>query len=271
VHAAPKALISELGAVFGADQDLTNVHAVLTAQHASDDLVNLGPDIEKEKDRCLEVFMAWGHAMQQHLHGAHGSWTDFFDPCSGLPVRGHNPRGFHASHRWPSPGEVVSSRDAGGGYVSVSVSVPLWPCLHLSVAFHRLSSPPSTPSLHTLPGLRCVEHHLQRSGRFRAPPGVQDRRRGRLQGRAAPDVVDRVLPSHARHQRLPGTNRRGAGGRGRIGERGGRCEGMTATAALKKRAQNMCVCVWSVCGVCKIHALARARACVCVALNQSWS
>jgi hypothetical protein len=155
VHAAPKALISELGAVFGADQDLANVHAVLTAQHASDDLVNIGPDIEKEKDRCLEIFMAWGHAMQQHLHGAHGSWTDFFDPCSGLPVRGHNPRRFHAGHRWPPTGDVWSAAETlVATCLCLCVCVCLW---HLSlpsvavsppfcVAFHHLSSPPSTPS-----------------------------------------------------------------------------------------------------------------------------
>ena len=87
MHAAPKTLQDELAIVFGADQDLTNVHAVLTAQHASCDLLNRGDDVEKEKDRCLEVFMAWANAMQAELKAAHDAWADFFDPCSGLPVR----------------------------------------------------------------------------------------------------------------------------------------------------------------------------------------
>lgn len=87
VHAAPKALQRELGLIFGEGKDLSKVSAVLTAQHSSLDLLKWGvPEVEKEKDRCLEVFMAWGRAMQACL-AKHGCWTDFFDPCSGLPVR----------------------------------------------------------------------------------------------------------------------------------------------------------------------------------------
>lgn len=49
------------------------------------DLVNVGPDIEAEKDYCLERFMSWASQVCDTLV-ARGFWADFIDPCSGLPM-----------------------------------------------------------------------------------------------------------------------------------------------------------------------------------------
>jgi hypothetical protein len=46
------------------------------------DLVQMGADVEKEKDRLLEVFLDWAHAVCKKLRDA-GHWADFIDPCSG--------------------------------------------------------------------------------------------------------------------------------------------------------------------------------------------
>ena len=52
-HICPKRFIKELQFVFP-NTDLTNVIAIPTMQFAKSELVNIGDDIEVEKDRLLE-------------------------------------------------------------------------------------------------------------------------------------------------------------------------------------------------------------------------
>ena len=59
--------------------------AVPTNQPAKEDLVAIGDNIEKEKDRLLNVFMAFAGAVCQKIRDR-GFWADFIDPCSGLPM-----------------------------------------------------------------------------------------------------------------------------------------------------------------------------------------
>mmetsp|Transcript_7785 Transcript_7785/g.11342 ORF Transcript_7785/g.11342 Transcript_7785/m.11342 type:complete len:211 (-) Transcript_7785:391-1023(-) len=111
VHTLPKPLLREFRHVFG-DQYLEQspsssmqdddddamdmvdsnesegrleLLAIPTNQKALKDLVAIGDDIEKEKDRLLNVFLNFGRDLCQKLR-AKGYWADFIDPCSGLPM-----------------------------------------------------------------------------------------------------------------------------------------------------------------------------------------
>ena len=59
---------------------------VCSVQRAQLDLVNIGPDVDREKDFLLERFVAWAKAACELL-AAQGHWADYADPCSGLLVR----------------------------------------------------------------------------------------------------------------------------------------------------------------------------------------
>lgn len=83
-HICPKIFIRELQFVFPAE-DLTDVVCIPTMQCARTDLVNIGDDIEAEKDRLLERFMATARVLCQEFIAA-GYWSDYIDPCSGLPM-----------------------------------------------------------------------------------------------------------------------------------------------------------------------------------------
>lgn len=67
------------------NQACNAVVAVPTCQRARFDLVNIGPEIEAEKDRLLELFMEFSGSVASALQ-ARGFWVDYIDPCSGLPV-----------------------------------------------------------------------------------------------------------------------------------------------------------------------------------------
>ena len=56
-----------------------------TNQRAREDLVNIGPHIELEKDRLLNVFMTFGQDICSRIRNE-GYWADYIDPCSGLPM-----------------------------------------------------------------------------------------------------------------------------------------------------------------------------------------
>lgn len=100
VHSAPKALLRELNQVFPTlESDIacletgkeatsttepTPVLAVLTAQNSDVDLADWGETAAFEKDRLLEVFMAWAAELRTRII-AEGYWCDYIDPCSGLP------------------------------------------------------------------------------------------------------------------------------------------------------------------------------------------
>ena len=50
-------------------------------------LVNVGPDVDEEKDFCLERFFEWATAVIEQLSStATPAWSDYIDPCSGLPM-----------------------------------------------------------------------------------------------------------------------------------------------------------------------------------------
>ena len=186
VHAAPKALQRELGLIFGEGKDLSKVSAVLTAQHSSLDLLKWGvPEVEKEKDRCLEVFMAWGRAMQACL-AKHGCWTDFFDPCSGLPVRSSSFFRFRVIVK-------MTARCFADGFLFV--------CLF--VCFLARANSATFGSSSNTAGCGRVEHDLQRSGGVCPAARLQDYGRRRLQGRLARPMGHVLLPGDVGHRRLP--------------------------------------------------------------------
>lgn len=70
-----------------------------TNQHAQHDLVNVGPEVEAEKDRLLNVFLNFAKQFSDAVIAAGGRiegdddddsqvyWADYIDPCSGLPMR----------------------------------------------------------------------------------------------------------------------------------------------------------------------------------------
>ena len=59
--------------------------AIPTNQFAKEDLVAVGEKIELEKDRLLNVFMDFARSMCKKIR-EQGYWSDFIDPCSGLPM-----------------------------------------------------------------------------------------------------------------------------------------------------------------------------------------
>lgn len=52
-HACPRAMVRELGHVFQGVPSLASAVAIPTVQHAVEDLVRTGEEVEDEKDRCL--------------------------------------------------------------------------------------------------------------------------------------------------------------------------------------------------------------------------
>jgi hypothetical protein len=94
VHSLPKSLQREFHHVFGVSYIMsstpslsTNISlwAIPTNQRARHDLVAVGPDIEAEKDRLLNVFLNFGEEVATKIR-SRGYWADYIDPCSGLPM-----------------------------------------------------------------------------------------------------------------------------------------------------------------------------------------
>jgi hypothetical protein len=65
--------------------DSTALIAIPTMQHAREDLVKIGDNIEDEKDRLLETFMTFAKKICEKLIGQ-GYFADYVDPCSGLAM-----------------------------------------------------------------------------------------------------------------------------------------------------------------------------------------
>jgi hypothetical protein len=74
--------------------DCSKVVAVPTCQRATVDLVAMGPLVEAEKDRLLESFMSFASQVSQELM-RNGYFSDYIDPCSGLPVLHHESNCFY--------------------------------------------------------------------------------------------------------------------------------------------------------------------------------
>mmetsp|Transcript_26869 Transcript_26869/g.57145 ORF Transcript_26869/g.57145 Transcript_26869/m.57145 type:complete len:206 (+) Transcript_26869:147-764(+) len=104
LHLLPKPLMREFGHVFNDeylkfgdsagdavmsddvnDSSTLRLLAIPTNQRAREDLVAVGDHIEQEKDRLLNVFIAFGKHFCEQLR-AKGFWADYIDPCSGLPM-----------------------------------------------------------------------------------------------------------------------------------------------------------------------------------------
>ncbi|CAM9126866.1 unnamed protein product, partial [Phaeothamnion confervicola] len=85
LHTCPRALLRELRYVFSVREDLAQCLAIPTNQHAVMDLVNVGDNVESEKDKLLNVFMKFARPLCDAIR-AEGYWADYIDPCSGLPM-----------------------------------------------------------------------------------------------------------------------------------------------------------------------------------------
>jgi hypothetical protein len=96
VHTIPKSLQREFHHVFERQVTFDSLReqgaeilAILTNQHALEDLISVGDRVEKEKDRLLNVFIEFARPLCHRVSDA-GFWADFIDPCSGLPMRTEN-------------------------------------------------------------------------------------------------------------------------------------------------------------------------------------
>ena len=65
------------------------VFAIPTNQKAREDLVAVGDHIELEKDRLLNSFMDFARILCERIRSL-GFWSDYIDPCSGLPMLTRN-------------------------------------------------------------------------------------------------------------------------------------------------------------------------------------
>ncbi|GIL74692.1 hypothetical protein Vretimale_2326 [Volvox reticuliferus] len=84
IHHVPPTMKREILTVFP-QVNLDKLLIVPTCQHAAVDLVKTGENVENEKDRLLEQFLAWAKTVCDQLT-VDGHWSDYIDPCSGLPM-----------------------------------------------------------------------------------------------------------------------------------------------------------------------------------------
>lgn len=85
LHTLSDAVKKELQVMFSSI-DVSSLVAMPTCQKASYDLVNIGQEVEAEKDRLLECFMSFASTVADELERL-GFFCDYIDPCSGLSVR----------------------------------------------------------------------------------------------------------------------------------------------------------------------------------------
>jgi Methylmalonic aciduria and homocystinuria type D protein len=93
IHKLPKPLRREFGHVFdekrlaldGLMERGAELLTVLTNQQSREDLIATGEHVEGEKDRLLNIFVAFARPFCESVLAA-GYWADFMDPCSGLPM-----------------------------------------------------------------------------------------------------------------------------------------------------------------------------------------
>lgn len=71
VHTSPRLLAGELASVLPAHRSaLDGARILATAQRAAVDLVQIGPDVEKEKDRLLETVRVCVHEHEEDVQEA---------------------------------------------------------------------------------------------------------------------------------------------------------------------------------------------------------
>ena len=85
VHETRKAFQTEVEFVLPGISFDRGLLVIATMQRAGMDLVAVGDDVEQEKDRLLETFMAFAKELCEKLV-ANGHFADYVDPCSGLPM-----------------------------------------------------------------------------------------------------------------------------------------------------------------------------------------
>lgn len=91
VHTLPKPLQREFQHVFNESNlpfemntdSNAEILAIPTNQRAREDLVGVGDNVEKEKDRLLNVFFDFAKELCEKIKSA-GYWADFIDPCCKL-------------------------------------------------------------------------------------------------------------------------------------------------------------------------------------------
>ena len=79
--------------------DSTALIAIPTMQHAREDLVKIGDNIEDEKDRLLETFMTLPKRYVRNLLDQ-GYFADYVDPCSGLAMITKDSNKVYSASRW---------------------------------------------------------------------------------------------------------------------------------------------------------------------------
>jgi hypothetical protein len=84
MHQCRDAFLREMEMVLPG-KPLENLLCVPTMQHAREDLVKVGDNIEVEKDRLLENFMAFAKEFCALIESK-GHFADYIDPCSGLAM-----------------------------------------------------------------------------------------------------------------------------------------------------------------------------------------
>jgi hypothetical protein len=63
---------------------------IVTVQRTQHDIIQMGAEVDREKDVCLERFYAWGNDVMARLRAdaavaqASPPWADLIDPCSGV-------------------------------------------------------------------------------------------------------------------------------------------------------------------------------------------
>eukprot|EP00741_Cyanophora_paradoxa_P014664 tig00020816_g14142.t1 len=86
IHEAPALLKREAALTFPHNEiKEKDLLIVPCCQPVTVDLIAWGPKEQEEKDRCLEMFIAWGKRVCEAVR-AQGHWADVTDPCSGLPL-----------------------------------------------------------------------------------------------------------------------------------------------------------------------------------------
>eukprot|EP00455_Lapot_gusevi_P038297 TRINITY_DN4291_c0_g1_i1.p1 TRINITY_DN4291_c0_g1~~TRINITY_DN4291_c0_g1_i1.p1 ORF type:complete len:171 (-),score=20.76 TRINITY_DN4291_c0_g1_i1:309-821(-) len=86
IHRCTRSLRRHADQIFPGVELGENLLIIITIQKSTQDLVQIGPVIENEKNLLLEKFYAWGRQVCDKLRENY--WADLIDPCSGYPVYG---------------------------------------------------------------------------------------------------------------------------------------------------------------------------------------
>jgi len=127
MHTCSPATQRELKAVFPslAKEGYDKVIIIPTFQRSTVDLVNVGPDVEAEKERLLDNFMHWANSIVKLLRDS-GYWADLTDPCSGLPVHTQRGSAIYSDVQGHSRLLHYPSYNVGSIFPCIVITHPLW-------------------------------------------------------------------------------------------------------------------------------------------------